>query len=144
MNPETSNNGSRDSRGFWSLIATQFQGAFSDNVLKNLVVFMMLGAGLTLAEKHRIGELVSALFSLPFILFSMAGGFLADRYSKRTIIIGVKIFEVFVMLLALAGLILQQLPLLLGCVFLMGTHSAFFGPSKYGALPELVLEKKIS
>ncbi len=144
MNPETSNNGSRDSRGFWSLIATQFQGAFSDNVLKNLVVFMMLGAGLTLAEKHRIGELVSALFSLPFILFSMAGGFLADRYSKRTIIIGVKIFEVFVMLLALAGLILQQLPLLLGCVFLMGTHSAFFGPSKYGALPELLLEKKLS
>ena len=44
-----------------------------------------------------------ALFSLPFILFSMAGGFLADRFSKRTITIGVKIFEVFVMLLALAG-----------------------------------------
>ncbi len=131
-------------RGFWSLIATQFQGAFSDNVLKNLVVFIMLGAGLTLAEKHRIGELVGALFALPFILFSMAGGFLADRYSKRTIMIGVKVFEVFVMLLALAGLILHQLPLLLACVFLMGTHSAFFGPSKYGSLPELLPEKKLS
>jgi acyl-[acyl-carrier-protein]-phospholipid O-acyltransferase/long-chain-fatty-acid--[acyl-carrier-protein] ligase len=101
-------------KGFWALIATQFQGAFSDNVLKNLVVFMMLGAGLSLAEKHRIGELVNALFSLPFILFSMAGGFLADRYSKRTIMIGVKVFEVFIMLLALAGLIWQQLPLLAG------------------------------
>ncbi len=144
MNPETSDNGSRTARGFWSLIATQFQGAFSDNVLKNLVVFMMLGAGLTLAEKHRIGELVSALFSLPFILFSMAGGFLADRYSKRTIMIGVKVFEIFVMLIALAGLILQQLPLLLACVFLMGTHSAFFGPSKYSSLPELLPEKKLS
>jgi acyl-[acyl-carrier-protein]-phospholipid O-acyltransferase/long-chain-fatty-acid--[acyl-carrier-protein] ligase len=131
-------------KGFWALIATQFQGAFSDNVLKNLVVFMMLGAGLSLAEKHRIGELVNALFSLPFILFSMAGGFLADRYSKRTIMIGVKVFEVFIMLLALAGLIWQQLPLLLACVFLMGTHSAFFGPSKYSALPELLPEKKLS
>jgi acyl-[acyl-carrier-protein]-phospholipid O-acyltransferase/long-chain-fatty-acid--[acyl-carrier-protein] ligase len=33
---------------------------------------------------------------------------------------------------------------LLACVFLMGTHSAFFGPSKYSALPELLPEKKLS
>ena len=92
-------------RGFWSLFVTQFQGAFSDNVLKNLVIFMLVAMNLTLAEKHRISELVGALFSLPFILFSMAGGFLADRFSKRTISIGVKVFEILVMLLALAGLI---------------------------------------
>src|SRR4051812_41363238 len=88
-------------RGFWSLFVTQFQGAFSDNVLKNLVIFMLIGMNVSLDEKHRIGELVGALFALPFILFSMAGGFLADRFSKRTISIGVKIFEVFVMLFAL-------------------------------------------
>ncbi|HNQ74021.1 MAG TPA: acyl-[ACP]--phospholipid O-acyltransferase [Verrucomicrobiota bacterium] len=134
----------RSQSGFWALIATQFQGAFSDNVLKTLVIFMMLGAGLTMAEKHRLGELVGALFSLPFILFSMAGGFLADRYSKRHIMIGVKIFEVVVMLLALAGFFFTSLPVLLACVFLMGTHSAFFGPSKYGALPELLPERKLS
>ena len=72
-------------RGFWSLIVTQFQGAFSDNVLKWLVVFMILGMNVSSAEQHRVGELVAALFSLPFILFSMAGGFFADRFSKRTI-----------------------------------------------------------
>ena len=83
-------------RGFWSLFVTQFQGAFSDNVLKNLVVFMLVALDVSLAEKHKIGELVTALFALPFILFSMAGGFLADRRSKRTMTIGVKIFEVFV------------------------------------------------
>jgi acyl-[acyl-carrier-protein]-phospholipid O-acyltransferase / long-chain-fatty-acid--[acyl-carrier-protein] ligase len=131
-------------RGFWALMATQFQGAFSDNVLKNLVVFLMLGAGLSLADKHRLGELVGALFALPFILFSMAGGFLADRHCKRTIMIGVKVFEIFVMLFALAGLIFHHLPTLLAGVFLMGTHSAFFGPSKYGSLPELLPEKKLS
>ena len=65
-------------RGFWSLFITQFQGAFSDNVLKNLVVFMLLAMNMPLAERHRISELVGALFALPFILFSMAGGFLAD------------------------------------------------------------------
>jgi hypothetical protein len=50
--------------GFWSLFVTQFQGAFSDNVLKNLVVFMLVAMNLTLAEKHRLGELISAPFAL--------------------------------------------------------------------------------
>src|SRR5215813_12347834 len=99
--------------GFWSLFITQFQGAFSDNVLKNLVVFMVLGLNATLAQKQRYGESVGALFALPFILFSMAGGFLADRYSKRTICIAVKIFELFVMSFALAGLTTQHERLLL-------------------------------
>jgi acyl-[acyl-carrier-protein]-phospholipid O-acyltransferase/long-chain-fatty-acid--[acyl-carrier-protein] ligase len=130
--------------GFWSLFVTQFQGAFSDNVLKNLVIFMLIAMDLTLAGKHRIGELVGALFSLPFILFSMAGGYFADRFSKRTISVGVKVFEILVMLIAFAGLVWNQVPLLLYCVFMMGVHSAFFGPSKYGLLPELLPEKKLS
>jgi acyl-[acyl-carrier-protein]-phospholipid O-acyltransferase/long-chain-fatty-acid--[acyl-carrier-protein] ligase len=131
-------------RGFWSLIVTQFQGAFSDNILKWLVVFMILGMNVSSAELHRVGELVTALFSLPFILFSMAGGFFADRFSKRTISVSVKIFEMGVMLLALAGFWWNQIPMLLGCVFLMGVHSSFFGPSKYGLLPELLPERKLS
>jgi acyl-[acyl-carrier-protein]-phospholipid O-acyltransferase / long-chain-fatty-acid--[acyl-carrier-protein] ligase len=131
-------------RGFWSLFVTQFQGAFSDNALKTLALFMLVTLNLTPADKHRNSELVGALFSLPFILFSMAGGFLADRFSKRTISVGVKVFEIAVMLLAWAGLIRESIPVLLVCVFLMGVHSAFFGPSKYGLLPELLPEKKLS
>ncbi len=146
--PERSDGGtpgpSSSLRGFWSLIVTQFQGAFSDNVLKWLVVFMILGMNVSSAELHRVGELVTALFSLPFILFSMAGGFFADRFSKRTISVSVKIFEMGVMLLALAGFWWNQIPMLLGCVFLMGVHSSFFGPSKYGLLPELLPERKLS
>jgi acyl-[acyl-carrier-protein]-phospholipid O-acyltransferase/long-chain-fatty-acid--[acyl-carrier-protein] ligase len=135
----------RDSlRGFWSLFVTQFQGAFSDNVLKNLVIFMLVTMNVSLARKHQIGELVGALFSLPFILFSMAGGFLADRFSKRTISIGVKTFEILVMSIALTGFVWGRMPVLLACVFLMGVHSAFFGPSKYGLLPELLPEKRLS
>src|SRR5262245_23100809 len=85
--------------------------------------------------------MVGALFSVPFIFFSMAGGYLADRHSKRTITIGVKIFEILVMLVALVGLAREQWVVLIACVFLMGTHSAFFGPSKYGLLPELLSER---
>ena len=132
-------------RGFWALIVTQFQGAFSDNVLKNLVVFVALfGTTMTLAEKNSYGEWISALFSLPFILFSMVGGFLADRFSKRSVMLGVKTFELFVMTLVFAGLWSWNKNLLLASVFLMGTHSAIFGPSKYGSLPELLPERRLS
>jgi acyl-[acyl-carrier-protein]-phospholipid O-acyltransferase/long-chain-fatty-acid--[acyl-carrier-protein] ligase len=132
-------------RGFWALIVTQFQGAFSDNVVKNLVVFVALfGTGLTLAEKNSYGESIAALFSLPFILFSMAGGFLADRFSKRSVMLGVKTFELLIMSLVFAGLWTLNKNILLTCVFLMGTHSAFFGPSKYSSLPELLPERKLS
>src|SRR5208282_598605 len=78
------------------------------------------------------------------ILFSMAGGFLADRFSKRTVTIGVKTFEIGVMMIALAGLWANRLPVAMAAVCLMGVHSAFFGPSKYGLLPELLPEERLS
>ena len=69
-------------RGFWALIVTQFQGAFSDNILKNLVVFMILGASPLVtndfAREHKMGEQVTALFSLPFIR-SLAAAIGDDR-----------------------------------------------------------------
>src|SRR5476651_257671 len=132
-------------RGFWALIVTQFQGAFSDNVVKNLVILIAIfGTSLTAVEKNHFGESIGALFALPFILFSMAGGFLADRFSKRSVMLGVKVFELLIMSLVFAGLWTMNKNLLLASVFLMGTHSAFFGPSKYGSLPELLPEKKLS
>ncbi len=144
-NPQSTIRHPQSQRGFWALIVTQFQGAFSDNVLKNLVVFVALfGTGMTLGEKNSYGESIAALFALPFILFSMAGGFLADRCSKRSVMLGVKIFELLIMSLVFAGLWAWNKNLLLASVFLMGTHSAVFGPSKYGSLPELLPEKKLS
>ena len=131
-------------RGFWSLIVTQFQGAFSDNALKTLVTFIGLAAATNAAQRERVVPLLGILFSLPFILFSMAGGYLADRHSKCTVTIGVKVFEIFIMLFALAGLWLKSVPMAMAAVCGMGIHSAFFGPSKYGLLPELLPERRLS
>ena len=143
--PATTSQQPPTTRSFWALIVTQFQGAFSDNVLKNLVVLLALfGTTMTSVEKNNFGESIGALFSLPFILFSMAGGFLTDRFSKRSVMLGVKVFELGIMLLVFAGLWTMNKNLLLASVFLMGTHSAFFGPSKYGSLPELLPERKLS
>src|SRR6516162_854759 len=98
MKTSDSSQNSTSLRGFWSLIVTQFQGAFSDNVLKNLVIFVAIfGTNMTLQQQHSFGESIGALFSLPFILFSMAGGYLADRFSKRSVMLGVKVFELIIM-----------------------------------------------
>ena len=88
--------------------------------------------------------MTGALFALPFILFSMAGGFLADHFSKRTVTIWVKLLEVFIMVFATLGFALKNLPMGLAGIFLMGVHSAIFGPSKYGLLPELLPERRLS
>ena len=145
MNTSKSSQPTSSLRGFWSFIATQFQGAFSDNVLRNLVVFIAIfGTAMSAEEKTDYGEGINALFSLPFILFSMAGGFLADRFSKRSVMLGVKVFELAIMAVVLVGLWTLNKNILLACVFLMGTHSAFFGPAKYGSLPELLPERKLS
>ncbi len=131
-------------RGFWSLIVTQFEGAFNDNALKMVVTFVGLNMALSQGMHDALVPLTAALFSLPFLLFSMAGGFLADRFSKRTITIGVKVLEILIMLFATVGLLLRSLPLGLAAIFLMGLHSAIFGPSKYGLLPELLPERRLS
>src|SRR5215470_15987453 len=88
-------------RGFWSLIVTQFQGAFNDNGLKFFVIFLILGNNPTQSEKDFGVFLIGNLFAVPFLLFSMTGGWLADRYSKRTVTVGTKLFEVGAMLFAI-------------------------------------------
>ncbi|HEV2297958.1 MAG TPA: acyl-[ACP]--phospholipid O-acyltransferase, partial [Candidatus Acidoferrales bacterium] len=130
--------------GFWSLIATQFQGAFSENALKNLVILLILGMGLTEAQKNHLVPIVLVLFALPFIIFSMTGGYFADRFSKRSVTVGTKIFEIGSTFFALAGLAFQSLPLEFVAIFLLSTQAAVFGPSKYGLLPEILPEEKLS
>jgi acyl-[acyl-carrier-protein]-phospholipid O-acyltransferase/long-chain-fatty-acid--[acyl-carrier-protein] ligase len=131
-------------RGFWSLIATQFQGAFSDNILRNLLLSIIVGMGLARDERETFVSVVTVIFSVPFLLFSMAGGWLADHYSKRQITIWTKWMEVFSMVLATAGLATHILTLSLVALALVATQAALFGPSKYGLLPELLPAKRLS
>jgi acyl-[acyl-carrier-protein]-phospholipid O-acyltransferase/long-chain-fatty-acid--[acyl-carrier-protein] ligase len=130
--------------GFWSLIVTQFSGAFNENGLKQLVIFLVLAMDLAKEERDRLVPMVGFLFSFPFLLFSMTGGYLADRFSKRTVTIWTKSFEILVMGLALFALATHNLPLELTAIFLASTQAAIFSPSKYGLLPELLPDEKLS
>jgi acyl-[acyl-carrier-protein]-phospholipid O-acyltransferase/long-chain-fatty-acid--[acyl-carrier-protein] ligase len=134
-------------RGFWCLMGTQFQNAFSDNALKQLIILVLLASAATSAgeaEQDRMVSLVTAVFSAPFILFAMLGGWLADRNSKQRMMVYVKAAEMGIMAFAGVALALGSLPLKLGAIFLMGCHSAIFAPSKYGILPEILPHEKLS
>ncbi len=86
------------------------------------------------------------VFALPFLLFSGLAGFLSDRFSKRRVIVWSKVAEIAVMLLGMAAFALHDVVGLAGAMavlFLMGLQSAFFGPGKYGILPEMLRESDL-
>ncbi|HXO88558.1 MAG TPA: acyl-[ACP]--phospholipid O-acyltransferase [Candidatus Acidoferrales bacterium] len=131
-------------RGFWSLIVTQFQSGFNENGLKYLVIYIVIGMNLAQAHRDRLIPVISALFAIPYILFSMAGGYFADRFSKRSATIGTKLFEFAIMAFFILSLTMHNLPMECAGIFLISTEGALFGPSKYGLLPELLPETKLS
>jgi acyl-[acyl-carrier-protein]-phospholipid O-acyltransferase/long-chain-fatty-acid--[acyl-carrier-protein] ligase len=131
--------------GFWALIAVQFQGAFSDNALKWLVSFLVLDSALSKERRDLWFVLiVPLLFAIPFLLFSIPGGYFADKYSKRTVTLWTKLFELGVMGLATFALASNRLDFAGAALFLACTQGAIFGPTKYGLLPELLPLSKLS
>src|SRR5271157_254639 len=125
--------------GFWALIAVQFQGAFSDNALKWLVSFLVLESAFSKDDRDLWFVLVvPLLFSIPFLLFSIPGGYFADKFSKRSVTLATKCLELVTMTLATFALATGQLELCAACLFLISSQAAIFGPTKYALLPELL------
>ena len=126
---------------FW----TQFLGAGNDNLFKFaftvLVTYQLQVSWLPPAQA---GLAIGALFILPFLLFSATSGQLTDKYDKTAMIRLVKWLEIAIMALAALGFITTHVPLLLGCVFLMGLHSTLFGPVKFAYLPEHLSERELT
>ena len=150
------------SASFLGLLLTQFLGALNDSLFRWLVAW--IGADrvmhnsffrwLVLDHLRKPDELASykaiaipvglALFVAPFILFAAPAGYLADRLSKRTVIVGCKVGEIVLMLLGVAVIYFGSVWAMFCILFLMGIHSAIFGPSKYGSIPEIVRDDRLS
>lgn len=134
------------SRRFWPLFWAQFLGALNDNLFRfALVIFITFRLGENSAlPASELVVLSGGIFILPFFLFSALAGQLADRYEKSRIIRLVKLSEIVVMGLGAVGFHLENTGFLLTVLFLMGTHSAFFGPLKYGILPQHLAEDELT
>lgn len=132
-----------DFRSFYFLNATQFLGALNDNIFKLLVIYLLINVKGP-AEANSILSIAGAVFVIPFLLFSSGAGVLADRVSKRNIIVFTKALELVIMLFGLLTVSFQSEVGAYIALFLMATQSAIFGPSKFGIIPELVDSKKVS
>ena len=111
---------------------TYFLGVFNDNFFKQAVLLLAVALGM-----NHIQGYATELFSLPFILFSAWGGWLADRFAKKQVVIGVKFLELAAMLIGAYGIITLSWNCVLAMVFLMGLQSTLFGPALNGSIPEL-------
>ena len=128
-------------RAFCGMTLTQLLGAFNDNLFKQLVLLLCIDFALKTGEgPGQIQGIAQGLFALPFVLFSGFAGWVSDRTSKRKVVVLSKVAEAAVMVAGLLAFAAGGLWGLLAVLFLMGTQSAFFGPAKYGILPEMLHE----
>ncbi len=128
--------------GFQSFLWTQFFGALNDNLYKTIVslraVQVAASAGLDYLS------IAGAVYVLPFLLFSGYSGHLADKVSKRTVMISVKVFEIGAMVMGLAVFFTNRMEWMMAVLFLMALHSTLFSPAKYGIVPEMLPDKDLS
>ena len=135
-------------KSFLGMAVTQFLGAFNDNLYKQLVLLLSIAAGGAAAADATDEQwLPMLIFAAPFLAFTGFAGYLSDKFGKRGIIILCKLAEIVIMALGGLGFYIywksDSLVFLYFVLFLMGTHSAFFGPGKYGILPEMLREEDL-
>jgi len=132
-------------RRFAPFFSTQLLGAFNDNLFKNALVALLSFGALQLSadEAGSLIAMAAGLFILPFFLFSAFSGQIADKYEKSMLIRRIKLAEIGIMCLGAIAFWIGSVPMLMGILFLMGVQSAFFGPIKYGILPQHLHESEL-
>lgn len=132
---------------FLGMTATQFLGAFNDNLFKQMVLLLCIDNVLRGGSDWQ--GAAQGIFAIPFVMFSGFAGWLSDRTSKRKLVVLCKVAEIVIMAAGMAaffvgGLRPQGLLIYLFIVLaFMSVQSAFFGPAKYGILPELFRERDL-
>ena len=136
------------SRTFIALLIAQFFAAFNDQAIHASAMFFAINKSI-LNEAQAI-SLMPILFYAPWAIFCTLAGYLADRYSKQSSLIFWKMAELLITAIALLGFWLGNQDydegpwIVLSTVFLMGLHSAFFVPAKYGIMPEILKSHLLS
>jgi acyl-[acyl-carrier-protein]-phospholipid O-acyltransferase/long-chain-fatty-acid--[acyl-carrier-protein] ligase len=135
------------SRRFAPLFWCQFFSAFSDNFLKNALVFLILfKIGGSAADS--LVTIAAAVFIAPYFFLSALGGEMADRYDKAIVAQRLKLVEIGVAVTAIVGFALHDHPvisvsILFAALFGFGVIGSLFGPIKYGILPDLLQRSEL-
>ncbi|MFK7778827.1 MAG: MFS transporter, partial [Gimesia sp.] len=132
--------GTLHSTSFLALLGTQFLGAMNDNMFR----WFIIPIGKPLIGDAAALSLGLACFTIPYLLLASVAGYLADRFSKRTVIVSCKVAEIVIMILGIWAIQLGNLNLLFFIVALMGCQSALFGPAKFGSIPEMIRDNRLA
>lgn len=132
-------------RRFNAMFFTQFLGAFNDNIFKQALILVLTytAASQIGVEVSILNNLAAMLFILPYFLFSALAGQIADKFEKSKLTRFVKLLELVIMTVAAIGFVFEWYALLFVALFLMGTHSTFFGPIKYAYLPQAMQKDEL-
>ena len=122
-------------RRFAPLFWCQFFSAFSDNFLKNALVFLLVYAVAGPAA-DALTQLAAAIFIAPYFFLSALGGEVADRFDKARVAQRLKLAEIVVAVVAVIGFAVHSVLILFIALFLYGVIGSLFGPIKYGILPD--------
>ncbi len=122
-------------RRFAPLFWCQFFSAFSDNFLKNALVFLLVYA-LAGPSADALTQLAAAIFIAPYFFLSALGGEVADRFDKARVAQRLKLAEIVVAVIAVIGFAVHSVLVLFIALFLYGVIGSLFGPIKYGILPD--------
>ena len=140
-------------RSFWSLVAVQIQVLLNDNAAKLMLIALGISvAGELFPHNHHdadttakmIKTTLAAIIILPFILLAPTAGWVADRFSKRNVIVLTLWAQVAIMALIAGALAWHSMSLCTFGLFLLGIQCAFFSPAKQGIIKEIVSSTKIS
>lgn len=131
-------------RGFVFLLAAQALAVFDDNTFKQLLMLFVTASIPALATRNLYISLGTALYVLPYIVFSSYAGQVADHFSKRRVIIFMKMVEATLLVVATFAMYIGHVVAMLGVLFLLGIHACFLDPAKEGILPQIFPDEALS
>jgi acyl-[acyl-carrier-protein]-phospholipid O-acyltransferase / long-chain-fatty-acid--[acyl-carrier-protein] ligase len=131
-------------RGFVFLLAAQALAVFDDNTFKQLLMLFVTASIPALATRNLYISLGTALYVLPYILFSSYAGQVADHFSKRRVIIFMKVVEATLLVVATLAMFAGHIVAMLAVLFLLGIHACFLDPAKEGILPQIFPDEALS
>jgi len=133
-------------RNYPLLLAGQFLSAFGDNAILAVIVgqltYLQKAGAITAEELRSRNTVYTSLLFVPYVLLAPLAGYLNDRFAKTNWLVGGNTLK-------LAGTGVCALSVWLGPTwqgigyFIVGIGACFYGPAKYGILPEILPRERL-
>lgn len=128
---------------FSYLNCTQFLVTLNDSIFRLIITYSLIDL-LGEQESNKILAISASLFVLPFLVFAQPSGQLADRFSKRNMVLVTSWAELIFMFYGYFAIWIQDVFSCYTALFGVALQSAVFNPVKYSIIPELEPRERIA